>query len=68
MIGDEREETGKSELRRRRGNFKRDVQVLDERGYTSFWIEGQFAAAAALTPSEKGNAPGVRVRTLACPR
>ena len=36
----------------------RDVQVLDERGYTSFWIEGQ-AIAAALTPSETGNAPGV---------
>ena len=34
------------------------MQVLDERGYTSFWIAGQ-AIAAALTPGETGNAPGV---------
>ena len=60
-------ERGKSELRKRRGTSKRDVQVLDERGYTSFWIEGQFAAAAALTPSETGNAPGVRARPSPVP-
>ena len=42
------------------------MQVLDERGYTSFWIEGQ-AIAAALTPSETGNAPGVRARPSPVP-
>ena len=59
-------ERGESELRRRRGTSKRDVQVLDERGYTSFWIEGQVKCAA-LTPGETGNAPGVRARPSTVP-
>ena len=42
------------------------MQVLDERGYTSFWIEGQVIAAA-LTPGEMGNAPGVRARPSPVP-